>query len=202
MGFFSSIFKGNKHQVFTPDFNKSEYDNWLNYLAKGGTSDEWKKLIKANNWKFQVGRNHKENTKGKWNDSPWSNRQHNAITDKYFPQMHEIEEEWSILYNLKSYTGERAQKFEQSCIQNIELYKKMAKIERSYNQTPPPSAPAFKRLAMLYEKQARHEEAVSVCSDALSSGAWGDGMRSRLIRMIKKAGRTPTDEEMKLINNE
>lgn len=201
MGFFNSIFRGSKHQVFTPDFNKPEYDNWLDYLEQGGTSDEWKKLIKTNNWKFQR-TNSEENVKGKWTDSAWSDRRHKAITDKYFPQVHEIEEEWSILYNLKSYTEERAKKFEQSCIHNIGLYKKMAEIERSYNQTPPPNAPAFKRLAMLYEKQTRYEEAVSVCSDALISGAWGDGMRSRFARMIKKAGRTPTDEEMKLINNE
>lgn len=143
------------------------------------------KLKTSNNWKFQEA-THEEYVKGKWTDSAWSDKRHKAITDKYFPQIHEIEEEWSILYNLKNYTGERAQKLEQYCIQNIKLYKKMAEIEKEYNQTPPPNAPAFKRLAMLYEKQVRYEEAVSVCSDALFSGAWGDGMRPRLARMIKR----------------
>ena len=76
----------------------------------------------------------------------------------------------------------------------------MAKIEQAYGETPPPNAPAFKRLAMLYEKQGRYEESISVCTDALKSGAWGDGMRPRLARMIKKAGRTPTAEEMKLLD--
>ena len=201
MGFLKFLFTGKATDAFKPDFTKSEYDNWIEYLDRGGTSDEWKKLKTSNNWKFQ-GTTHGEYIKGKWADSAWSDKRHKAITDKYFPQIHEIEEEWSILYNLKKYTGERALKFEQCCIQNINLYKKMAEIEKAYNQTPPPNAPAFKRLAMLYEKQARYEEAVSICSDALFSGAWGDGMRSRLVRMIKKAGRTPTDEEMKLINNE
>lgn len=202
MGFFSSIFSGNKRQVFTPDFSKSEYDNWLDYLDKGGTSDEWEKLIKANDWKFQTGRNREGNTKGKWNDSAWSDRRHKAITDKYFSQMHSIEEEWSITYNLNDFSGKCAQKLERECIENIKLYKEMAKIEQLYNETPPPNAPAFKRLAMLYEKQNNFEEAVSVCCEALRAGAWGDNMRSRLARMIKKTGRAPTDEEMKLMNNE
>lgn len=143
-----------------------------------------------------------ENTKGKWSNSAWSDKQHKNITDEYFPQMHDVEEEWSILYNLKDFSGERAQNLEKKCIQNIKLYKRMAKIEQLYDETPPPNAPAFKRLAMLYEKQGRYDEASLVCSDAIKSGAWGDNMRSRFIRMIKKAGRTPTDAEMELINNE
>lgn len=146
--------------------------------------------------------NYSENVKEKWANTSWSDKRHKEITDQYFPQMHNIEEEWSILYNLKNYSGKRAQKLERKCIENIEMYKKMAKIELSYGETPPPNAPAFKRLAMLYEKQYRYNEAVLVCSDALKSGAWGDNMKSRFIRMIKKSGRTPTDEEMELINSE
>ena len=141
-----------------------------------------------------------ENAKGKWTNSAWSNKQHKEITDEYFPQMHSIEEDWSILYNLKDFSGERAHVLLQKCIENINLYKKMAKIEQVYGETPPPNAPAFKRLAMLYEKQGKYEESISVCTDALKSGAWGDGMRPRLARMIKKAGRTPTAEEMILLD--
>ena len=63
---------------------------------------------------------------------------------------------------------------------------------------------ATKRIHLLQKvaKQNNFEEAVSVCCDALRAGAWGDNMRSRLARMIKKTGRAPTDEEMKLMNNE
>lgn len=143
-----------------------------------------------------------ENVKGKWTNTAWSDKKHKEITDKYFPQMHNIEEEWSILYNLKNYSGTRANELEKKCIKNIEMYKKMAEIERLYGENPPPNAPAFKRLAMLYEKQHRYDEAVSVCSDALKSGASGGNMKSRLLRMIKKSGRTPTAEEMELIEKD
>lgn len=148
----------------------------------------------------QQHQNYSENATGKFADTAWSNKEHKKITDEYFPQMHSIEEDWYILYNLKDFSGERAHALLQKCIENINLYKKMAKIEQAYGETPPPNAPAFKRLAMLYEKQGRYEESISVCTDALKSGAWGDGMRPRLARMIKKAGRTPTAEEMKLLD--
>ena len=46
-----------------------------------------------------------------------------------------------------------------------------------------------------------HEKAVSVCTDALLYGAYAENMKGRLARMIKKAGRTPTAEELKLIDN-
>ena len=140
------------------------------------------------------------NARGKFADNSWSDKRHKKISDKYFPQMHKIEEDWSILYNFKEYYGQRADKLEQNCKENIQLYKEMAQIEKLYNETPPPNAPAFKRLAMLYEKQGHFEKAASVCYEALEVGAWGDGMRSRLARMIKKAGREPSAKERALID--
>ena len=106
-------------------------------------------------FKFLLGqpsREYSDNVKGKWAEDAWSDIDHRKITDKYYPQMEKIEEQWSIMYNLKNYTGKRAEKFEQLCKDNISLYKQMATIENSYGETPPPNAPAFKRLAMLYEK--------------------------------------------------
>ena len=105
------------------------------------------------------------------------------------------------MYNLKNYTGDRAEKFEQLCKDNIYLYKQMATIENSYGESSPPSAPAFKRLAMLYEKNKQYEKSISVCTDALLYGAYAENMKGRLARMIKKADRTPTDDELKLIDN-
>lgn len=131
----------------------------------------------------------------------WSDSKFEEIADKYFPQMEFIEEQWSIMYNLKNYTGKRAQQFEEICKENISLYKQMAAIELSHGETPPPSAPAFKRLSMLYEKNEQYENAISVCVDALLSGAHAHNMKGRLARMIRKANRTPTDEELKLIDN-
>lgn len=132
--------------------------------------------------------------------SAWSDAHHIAITDAYYPQMDKIEEQWSVMYNLKDFSGKRADLFIEMCLENIDLYKQMATIENAYGEDSPPSAPAFKRLAMLYEKNQRYEDAVAVCIDALSYGAHGGNMRGRLARMIKKAGRTPTALELEFLD--
>lgn len=189
MGFFSKLFAGTVF-TFQPDFSKTEYDNWLEYMHLGGTTAEWKALKKKCSWKFK-----------KEPADAWSDKEHMRITDKYFPQLEKIKEQWSVMYNLKDFSGKRADLFIEMCLENIDLYKQMATIENAYGEDSPPSAPAFKRLAMLYEKNKLYEKAVSVCTDALLYGAYAENMKGRLARMIKKAGRTPTAEELKLIDN-
>lgn len=50
MGLFSKLFS---HSGFRPDFSKTEYDNWLNFLDNGGTSEEWEAIKKKNSWRFK-----------------------------------------------------------------------------------------------------------------------------------------------------
>ena len=52
MGLFSKLFAGTVF-TFKPDFSKTEYENWLEYLHVGGTDSEWKELKKRNRWKFK-----------------------------------------------------------------------------------------------------------------------------------------------------
>lgn len=192
MGLINKLLKAKIPQLsFTPDFELSEYDNWLNFLDAGGSKKEWEILKKENNWDFaedetEVFLQHQNGIK--------------PISDKYYSQLEAIQENWSIMYNLKKYTGKHADKFEQMCLDNILLYKQKTAIERKHGDTTPQNAPAFKRLAMLYEKQEDFEKSVAVCINALNNGAYGDGMRNRLSRMIKKAGREPTIEELSLLD--
>lgn len=176
---------------FSPDFNQTEYANQLIFLDQGGTSEEWEDLKKKNKWKFK-----KDDTKLFMR----YRMEVEPISDKYFSQINRIQDNWSTMYKLNSYTGKRADEFREDCLENIQLYVQMAEIEKKYGQTPPPNAPAFKRLAMLYEKQGDYEKSISVCTKALINGAWGDGMINRLARMIKKAGRKPTSDELALMN--
>lgn len=183
------LFKAMKQNAFTPDFNKDEYSNWIDFIGNGGTDDEWKSLVKENGWEFKEDKFVQYQKKIK------------PINDKYFSQMHEIEQDWSMLFKSKVYVGENADKLEHKCKNNIDLYKKIKKIDSDYGHTSPENVPAFKRLAMLYEKQGQYEMSISVCVDALKQGAWGCGMQNRLARMIKKAKRNPTSVEMNLIND-
>ncbi len=191
MGFLKSLFKeivkAAEEAKFTPDFSKTEYDNWLDFLSKGGSSAEWKTLKKQNGWKFK---RDPVDTFEKYQ------KEVKTVSDNYYNLLQVIQREWSVLYNLKEYNGKNAKEFEQICLTGINYYKEMQKIDLKYNEKTPLNVPAFTRLAMLYEKQGEYEKAVSICKQACTLGI---DERSRLLRMIKKAGRTPTTEEATLI---
>ena len=118
--------------------------------------------------------------------------------NKYFSGMEEIEAMWSVLYNLKIVTGEKADLFEQKCLQNISDFQHMPPANTQATR----SVPAYTRLAMLYDKQERYDEAIAVCADAIRCGIVYDGskgqMYGRLARLIRKSGKQVDDDIMKL----
>lgn len=181
---FKEIIKATEDAKFTPDFSKPEYDNWLEFLSKGGSSEEWNNLITVNGWHFKEDKYEKYQKEIK------------AVSDNYYYLLQLIQREWSVLYNLKSYNGKQAEEFEKMCLNGIAYYEEMRKIDLKYNEKTPLNAPAFTRLAMLYEKQGEYEKAAFICKEACILGI---DERSRLIRMLKKAGRTPTAEETAMI---
>lgn len=188
MGLFS--FLKPKSINFSPNLKKSEYENLLDYFECGGSSEEWERLKAVNGWCFR------ESAAEKFE------RYKNEVklfSDRYYKQIQEIEKDWSAIYNLGAYTGQLADKLEQKCLANIADYIEMRKIDRKYGEKTATNIPAFRRLAMLYEKQGRFEESVNVCKHACSLGM---DERSRMIRMIKKAGRTATAAEQKLLGDE
>lgn len=190
MGFLKSLFTGKATDAFKPDFAKSEYDNWLDYGSMGGTDKQWKSLKKENKWSFP-----KDSTEIFMEYQ----KEIKPTSDKYYALLEKIEKDWSTLHNLKEYTGTLAQKVEKECIDAINYFKKMHAIDIKHGESSPQNIPAFRRLAILYERQGKCESSVDVCKQAI---AFGMDERARMLRMIKKAGRTPTDEELKLINNE
>lgn len=193
MGFlkalFNEIVKAGQETMFTPDFNKSEYDNCLEFVSQGGTSEQWEHLKRTNNWAFK---------KSKAEVFAQYEKEVECVSAAYFNLLQKIQKDWSALYNTNNYLGMRANAFEKACLQGIDYYKRMREIDQKYGQsTPTANVPAFTRLAMLYEKQEKYEESVLVCKEAISLGI---DERSRMIRMIKKSGRTPTTEEMKMLD--
>ena len=193
MGFFKTLFKeilsAGAETEFTPDFNKTDYDNWLDFISKGGTADEWEYLKKTNNWRFK---------ESKADIFIQYENEVKYISNMYFSLLQKIQKDWSVLHNLNQYSGVRASTFEKECLKGIAYYISMREIDQKYGQSTPTNVPAFTRLAMLYEKQEKYEDSVAVCKQAISLGI---DERSRMIRMIKKAGRTPTQEEMKILDN-
>lgn len=184
MGILNFLFK---KKPFVPDFGECEFDNYLNYIREGGTEEEWEKLKNQNGWEFkesrvEIFRRYQNEVK--------------PVSDHYYYLLPLIQSEWSVLYNLKDYSGKRAEKFEKMCLNGISCYIEMREINLKYNEKTALNVPAFTRLAMLYEKQGEYEKAAFICKEACVLGI---DERSRLVRMLKKAGRTPTAEEAALI---
>lgn len=115
-----------------------------------------------------------------------------ARITKYYKDMDQIEMMWSVLQNMKAFHGSEADSLENKCLESIDDFTYMSKINSKKGIANPKSAPCFIRLAMLYEKQERYEEAIQICASAIRSGAYDDHskgkMYGRLARMIKKAG--------------
>ena len=187
---FKEIMKAAEEAKFTPDFSKTEYENWLEFLSKGGTSEEWKALKKQNAWKFKRDPVSKQMK---------YEREFRPVFTEYYASLQKIKKDWSVMYNLKDYSGKRAERFESLCLHNIAVYKRMYSIETKYGEDHLTAVEGYKRLAMLYERQGNFEKAANVCKEAIQFSNLED-MKGRLAIAIKKAGRTPTAEESALID--
>jgi len=189
MGLFKKLF-GKKTFDFTVDTSLTEYENLLNFIDAGGSSEQWEYLKVVNNWKF-----------AKWEFEEFERYLEilKPASDAYYAGMKKIQSGWSILYNSKSFTGPAADQYIVECYENIALYKLMSSIEIKHGKKPPENVPAYKRLAMIYEKRGQFKQSANICTEALLNGAYGDGMTNRFIRMLKKSGKEPSHEERELI---
>lgn len=119
----------------------------------------------------------------------------NPHTDQYYEDMRKLESAWSVLQNLKLFSGEQADSFEKLCLDNIALYKTMMEWDNqnaTRHYEPAKHIPAYVRLSMLYEKQEKYKEAIDICVEAIQIGAYDDHskgkMYGRLARLIRKSG--------------
>lgn len=120
------------------------------------------------------------------------------LFNEYSCTASKIKLEWSEINNEKIYIGLKIESFINLCMENIKAYTKMVELENQYNKDHLQEAEGYKRLAMLYEKQGEFEKSVLICKEAIIMGD-KKTMPERLLRMIKKAHREPTQEEYRLI---
>lgn len=126
----------------------------------------------------------------------------NPYSNSYFKNMEKIDAMWSVLQNLRTYTGDQADTFEALCYQNIEEYHKMADFDRKQGAFVPAHAPCYVRLCMLYEKRKDYQKGIDICAESIRSGAIDDGqkgkMYGRLARLIRKSGIDVNPDILKL----
>lgn len=126
--------------------------------------------------------------------------QDKSMEKLYFKQMEAIDVQWAVISNLRAYTSDEARNLELLCLQNIQIYNKIAGNYRSTGREEPHHAPGYVRLCMLYEKQKRFEDAVLICKQAIENGAYEDGskgkMHGRLARLLRKAAAQIPDDQV------
>ena len=190
MGLLKFLFTGKATDAFKPDFAKSEYDNWLDYVSMGGTDKQWKSLKRENKWNFP-----KDSTEIFMEYE----KEFRPVFNKYSKLLELIKHQWPDLYKSKDYNSKLASKIEKECYEALSYYEQVQNIDRSHNQHTMNGSPVYTKLALLYERRGDYESGIEVCKMAIKVGMSEHG---RMEKLIKKAGRTPTVEEMKLINNE
>lgn len=108
--------------------------------------------------------------------------------DRYVKGVEKIQEQWSVLYNLKAWNSPMADSFEELCRQHIQIANEMIAAEKSVGEDfNIADMPGYTRLSMLYERQERYSKGISVCVVAIKNG-YTKGMYARLARLIRKSG--------------
>jgi tetratricopeptide (TPR) repeat protein len=117
---------------------------------------------------------------------------YNDANKKYYDGLQKMESDYSVLYNMGLIDGSEVEVFISQCKQNILDYKTLKKYWIKYNEEIPPVMSAYKRLAMIYEKQGEYKKAIEVCKEAIDEGCNNDGskgmMEGRLARLERKLG--------------
>lgn len=125
-----------------------------------------------------------------------SSNRYQKLSDQYYRDLARIDTQWSVLYHLKDFNGNNARLYEKLCLKSINTFKQIyEEFCIPYDTIEFTCVPAYKRLAMLYEKQKKYDKSAYVCLDAIQHGVpneYGDNdggkMYARLARMAKKSG--------------
>ncbi len=125
-------------------------------------------------------------------------KEYKPYLDKHERLVDEINEKYSIAYNLTGYHSPEMEYVIDLCYQDIELAPMIKEFQIEMNRIfheneedrKLPQYQSFSRLAIIYEKQGNFEKGIEICNIALRLGYTRDGtqggMRGRMARLIRK----------------
>lgn len=179
----------NTKPIKKDDILKSDddYEQWLDYISKGGTTEEWESLKDILDCEFTDESNIEFLTYQK---------ELRPVFDEYSQLLSLLNNDWSILYNSKDYTSDFANVVENELYKSINLYKQIRTIDLKYDKDTMSGSKSFSRLPSLYERQGKYEKAIEACKIACSLDV---DETKRMKRLIKKLKREPSFDEQNLI---
>lgn len=125
-------------------------------------------------------------------DSEWQTlymtdpKRYKVVAD-YFQSMEKIQKNASLLYQAGITSGEPMDELISQCRENIELFDKWKAMSIDSGEELPVNVPAFKRLAIIYDRQGKYDLELEVCKEAIARGL-DMGMESRAAKCAKKLG--------------
>lgn len=131
-----------------------------------------------------------------------------TLVDRHYKLMEEIGVAYTVANNLSLPNSAEMECVVNLCKKDIELAEGFKQYWSEHNQAmirtefcdsadisnALPNYPSFKRLAIIYERQKRYDEAIAVCQRAIYLGFSNDGtegqMPGRIARLLRKKGKT------------
>lgn len=127
-------------------------------------------------------------------------KRYENIVKRHYELIEQIGVAYTIANNLKMPNSPEMDRVISLCEEDISLavafkkyWEELGKTgyyESAYENLP--EYPAFKRLAIIYDKQKEYDKAIAVCQQAINLGYVRDGtdgqMPGRLARLMRKAG--------------
>ena len=124
--------------------------------------------------------------------------------NRYFELLTQIQEKYSVINNIGSFSADEGDVLIASCAEAIELEKDIREKREYYEDHIFDMSPPCKTLAMIFEKRGEYQQAATICVYAIENGYPNDGtkggMRGRLARMMKKGDLPLTDNLKNILN--
>lgn len=106
--------------------------------------------------------------------------------NKYYSNMQEIENQWTVIYRSKGYNGPDIPAFEQLCRDGIEDYLHIRNFKddlQNYSEVPCTGA---YRLFLLYERAGRYQDEFKLAEEVLGLQIFGQKFWKRLVKAAKE----------------
>lgn len=127
-------------------------------------------------------------------------RRYKHVVNRHYQLIEDVKSSYKAANALEGVNGTEMEHVIALCMEDIDLAGEFARYYREKHQAlidggyadqnsfgnALPGYPAFKRLAIIYEKQKKYDEAIEVCKKAIALGYVDDGTREKMYGRLKK----------------
>lgn len=114
-----------------------------------------------------------------------NNQKYKSTFDNYYNTLHKIQDTSKRINHKKKYHTLTAMRHILLCKKAIRMTSSVSNAFKSMGESTP-EFPAFRYLAIIYEKRGEYHKAVHVCKDAIRRGLIADGTKGGMIARVER----------------